>query len=93
MDDDEVARLCAAAATRIEDARSHLVASAKVEWTGTTATAFHDAVDELVADLARASRQLERARGLLATAWTEKVQRGGALTVEGGVCGGAAWGG
>lgn len=65
MDDGEVARLCAGAAAAIADARHELLAAAAVEWHGTAAGQFGVAVSELLTDLVRVSRRLERARALV----------------------------
>ncbi len=64
MDDGEVGRLCAAAAGWLADARSELLAAAAVEWQGSAADRFGPAVEELLVELVRASRRLERARAL-----------------------------
>ncbi|GEN81589.1 hypothetical protein [Actinotalea fermentans] len=68
MDDGEVARLCAAAAERIADARAELLAAARVEWHGPAAQRFGEAVEELLDELVRASRRLERGRALVVAA-------------------------
>ena len=65
MDDAEVARLCAAAAAGIDDARSELLAAGAVEWQGAAAERFGDTLENLLADRVRAARQLERARALV----------------------------
>lgn len=75
MDDGGVARLCAAALAGISDARSELLAAAGVEWQGSAAERYGDAVEDLLAALVRATRRLEHARALAAVA----ARTGGAV--------------
>lgn len=84
MDDGDVDRLCSAAAAGIADARSELLAAAAVEWRGTAAELFAEAVEELLAELVRATRRLERARALVVATRAEAASGGD---------GGAAWAG
>lgn len=84
MDDGEVGRLCAAAAGGIADARSELLAAAAVEWRGSAADRFGAAVEELLVELVRVSRRLERARALfVATRAAEARVKGGGATCLG----------
>lgn len=93
MDDGEVARLCAAAANRIADARTELLAAADVEWHGPAARRFAAAVGELLDELVRASRRLERGRDLVAAVRERGLGgvAGSGVAGSGTAGGGGAW--
>ena len=82
MDDSGVRRLCAVAAAEIADARSELLAAAGVEWSGPAADRFGAAVEELLSELVRVSRRLERARELFVATRAEAAR--GASGASGG---------
>lgn len=92
MDDDGVARLCAAAQAEIADARSQLLAAAAVEWQGSASQRFGQAVEDLTGELVRVARRLEHARALAGAAAAAAAVAAAAEAARAAAgAGGAGW--